>query len=146
MHQPPTQGESRIRDWVCAGGRRQRARRRAYVAEGVANGSPGVVGVVTDARRAILASLYGYTCKMTNGNAAQSWLEERYDGDSRLEPQEPESELGGGKAVTRECAHSQLGRGVQQAATGLETAPGGAAVCKGRELEDGDERWKREIE
>jgi hypothetical protein len=23
---------------------------------------------------------------------------------------------------------------------------GGAAVCKGRELEDGDERWKREIE
>jgi hypothetical protein len=37
-----------------------------YVAEGVATGSPGVSGVVTDARRAILASLYGYSCKVVS--------------------------------------------------------------------------------
>jgi hypothetical protein len=45
-------------------------------------------------------------------------LEERRDGDSRFEPQEPESGLGSGKAVTRKCAQSlryaQLGRGEQR--------------------------------
>jgi hypothetical protein len=45
-------------------------------------------------------------------------LEERRDGDSRFEPQEPESGLGSGKAVTRKCAQSlryaQLGCGEQR--------------------------------
>jgi hypothetical protein len=30
------------------------------------NGSPGVVGVITDTLHAILASFYGYTCKMVS--------------------------------------------------------------------------------
>jgi hypothetical protein len=57
--------------------------------------------------------------------AVQSWLEEQRDGDSKVEPQEPESELGGGKAVTRECAQSL------KYAQLLETAPAGLQTRRG---------------
>jgi hypothetical protein len=40
------------------------------VGEGAANGSPGVLGVVTDARHAIIG-LYGYTCKMVSTYVAE---------------------------------------------------------------------------
>ncbi|KAJ7851343.1 hypothetical protein B0H13DRAFT_1905216 [Mycena leptocephala] len=61
-------------------------------------------------------------------------LEERRDGDSSVKPQEPESDLGGGKVVgdTRMCAEFEVrASGVQKAATGLETGPAGQQRRRG---------------
>ncbi|KAJ7925777.1 hypothetical protein B0H13DRAFT_1974408 [Mycena leptocephala] len=93
-------------------------------------------------------------------------LEERRDGDSRVKPQEPESDLGGGKVVTHECAQSlryaqagckrrqrdwrrgqrdNKGGGARPWRYGVDgevLIKGGVAACKGRELEGGDERWE----
>jgi hypothetical protein len=80
-------------------------------------------------------------------------LEERHDGNSRLEPQEPESELGGGKACAlaigagykrrqRDWRRRQRDdKGRDDHGVDVEALmKGGVAACKGRELEDGSKR------
>jgi hypothetical protein len=71
MHQPPTQGESRIRDQVCAAWASTTSAEARICGLGRHERLPWVVGVVTDALPAILESFYGYTCKMVSTYVAE---------------------------------------------------------------------------